>query len=332
MMHAQSPAQVDVVIPTRNRGALIEAAITSILASDYTAFTLWVVDQSDNDATEQTVLGFARADSRVRYLRLASHGISAARNSSVAISAAACILFTDDDCRVTAGWIGALVAELSQPGVAATFGRVLPECSEPPPGAQVSPSITMATKTATTRMVYEGNRFNLGFGHGANMAIRRETFDQLGGFDELLGVGGPLRSWEDRDFGYRILAAGGRIVYAPDAVLFHRHWRGWNELRQVSRDYALGAGAAAAKYLRCYDIGGFVVLGEWLLSQGLRQITSGLFKWRSWQKVYVGLQQLIFPWVGLVYGLRYAVDRERGLYQSPQVRPDTPAPSKSTLA
>ena len=75
-MHAQSPAQVDVVIPTRNRGALIEAAITSILASDYTAFTLWVVDQSDNDATEQTVLGFARADSRVRYLRLASHGNS----------------------------------------------------------------------------------------------------------------------------------------------------------------------------------------------------------------------------------------------------------------
>ena len=46
----------------------------------------------------------------------------------------------------------------------------------------------MATKTATTRMVYEGNRFNLGFGHGANMAFRRETFDQLGGFDELLGV------------------------------------------------------------------------------------------------------------------------------------------------
>jgi len=236
MMHAQSLAQVDVVIPTRNRGALIEAAITSILASDYTAFTLWVVDQSDNDATEQTVLGFARADSRVRYLRLASRGISAARNSSVASNAASFILFTDDDCRVTAGWIGALVAELSQPGVAAIFGRVLPERSEPPPGAQVSPSITMATKTATTRTVYQGNRFNLGFGHGANMAFRRATLDQLDGFDTALDVGTPSGGGGDLDMFHRVMAAGLTFHYEPTALVWHQHRRDMAGLRKQTEN------------------------------------------------------------------------------------------------
>jgi hypothetical protein len=186
-------------------------------------------------------------------------------------------------------------------------------------------AITVAVKDSPRRQVFQGNRFNLGFGHGANMGFRREALRQIGNFDELLAAGAELRSWPERDIGYRILARGGRIVYAPDALIHHRHWRDWLKLRRTYRDYAFGAGAAVGKYLRCGDWGSLYLLAEWLVDQGLRQVVFGAPKWRSWQKVQVGLLQLTYPWVGLVHSLRYPVDRTTGLYRSPEQPESQPA-------
>jgi GT2 family glycosyltransferase len=311
--------QADVVISTRGRGALIDVTITSMRRSRHEAFTLWVVDQSDDDATERAVAPHAQADPRVRYLRVTSRGVSAGRNEGAAAGSAPYILFTDDDCRVAPDWLGTMAGELEQEGTWAVFGRVIPDedhCPDIPAHASsVSRALPMALKDSPEREVYEGNRFNLGFGHGANMGLNRARLQDLGGFDELLGAGGPLRSWEDRDLGYRILRRGGRIVYTPDALVYHRHWRGWDAVRRTYRDYAIGAGAAVGKYLRCGDMGGWYLLLEWLLDQGLRQVASGVLKWQNWQKIHVGLLQLVYPWVGMVQGWRYPVDRERMLYR-----------------
>ncbi|MCB0060917.1 MAG: glycosyltransferase family 2 protein, partial [Caldilineaceae bacterium] len=190
---------IDIVIPTRNRGALIEAALVSVRNSTYAAFTLWIVDQSDDDATEQTVRAQMAEDPRIRYLRSKSRGANFARNEGVAQGNAALIAFIDDDCRVDAAWLAQLVAELQQPGVWAVFGRVLPDdatAMAPVAGEQrVSRAIPMALKDAPERRIYERNRFDLSFGHGANMGWQRAAFRHVGGFDGLIGAGGPLGTW-----------------------------------------------------------------------------------------------------------------------------------------
>ena len=60
---------------------------------------------------------------------------------------------------------------------------------------------------------------------------------------------------------------------------------------------------------------GAYILIEWLLDQGVRQILSGLLKWHSTQKIEVGFAQLIYPWRGLIDGVKYPVDRERVMYR-----------------
>ncbi len=50
----------------------------------------------------------------------------------------------------------------------------------------------------------------------AGMLVRRETWDRLGGFEKRL----PLFR-DDLDFGWRVTKAGGRVVVAPEAVIFH---------------------------------------------------------------------------------------------------------------
>jgi hypothetical protein len=49
------------------------------------------------------------------------------------------------------------------------------------------------------------------------MAIRREVFEAVGGFDERLAI-----AFNDVDLCMRIKQAGGRIVWTPSAELYHR--------------------------------------------------------------------------------------------------------------
>ncbi|HXU82135.1 MAG TPA: glycosyltransferase [Polyangia bacterium] len=310
--------QVDIVIPTRGRGALVDVTIQSIRQSSHRDFKLWVVDQSEDDATEAAVFPHSRADKRVRYVRSRSRGSNLARNEGVSAGDAPYILFTDDDCRVEPGWVSAMASELINRDTSAVFGRIVPDDEFHPELREdqaVSPAIRLAVKDFPERQEFAGNRFRLDFGHGANMGLRRDAYQAVGGFDLLLGCGGPLRAWPERDIGYRILSRGGRIIYTPDAVVHHRHWRDWQEVRRTFLNYAFGTGAVAGKYLRSGDWGGAYVLIEWLLDQGARQVLSGILKWRSRQKIEVGLLQMIYPWVGLWHSLRYPVDRKSQLYQ-----------------
>lgn len=297
-----SPAlkpEIEIVVPTRNRPELIETTLVSLRASDVTVISIRVIDQSDDEATAAVAARHMAEDPRLHYLKAPPRGISVARNLGIAAGSAPIILFTDDDCRVEPGWARNLAAELADSGNWAVFGRILPETGQLPPEQTVTPGLALGIKLTMQRQVCEGNRFNLGFGHGASMGMRRDRLQLLGGFDPMLGAGAPLRSWEDRDLGYRILKAGGRIIYTPDAVLYHRQWRPWPQIRSTLRDYGIGTGPAAGKYLRLGDWGGALILGEWLIGRGVRQVLSGALKWRSYQKVIGGLQQLVAPWQGL---------------------------------
>lgn len=310
---------IDIVVPTRGRGSLIDTTITSIRQNTIESFQLWVIDQSDDDATEQAVRPHTEEDSRIHYIRTTTHGSSIARNIGASQGNAPYLIFTDDDCRVEQNWLEMLLNELTKEGTWAVFGRIIPDelYQEriPPNAVPVTKGLPMALKDSPQHQVYEDNRFNLSFGHGANMGFRRACYQKIAGFDELLGAGGKLRSWPERDIGYRILSSGGRIVYTPQALVHHRHWRGWRDVKKTYRNYAFGTGAVASKYLRCGDLGGLYLLIEWFFDQGIRQVLSGILKWQSSQKIQVGLLQLSYPWVGMVQSLRYPVDRKTMTYK-----------------
>lgn len=252
--------------------------------------TIWVVDQSDGDATAHAVRPFCRQDARVRYICTATRGISSARNLGARLGVAPYVLFTNDDCRVAPGWAAALATELAEEDVRAAFGRLLPEWRGAAPTERWATALPLAVKRSEAREVYAGDPRRLGFGHGASMGVRRERLEALGGFDEALGAGGPLRSWEDRDLGHRILYAGGQIVYTPRALTYHQQRHRPAEIYAAFYNYGIGAGATTAKYLRCGDMVGAAILGDWLAGQGLRQALSGLVKWRCWPKTVGAIQ------------------------------------------
>jgi len=310
-----SIAVADIVIPTRNRPELIGQAVSSVLASTEPRLRLWVMDQSDDDATERVLAPLATADRRLVHERIPPRGVSRARNRGSSLGSSPNVLFTDDDCRVDPKWASVMIRELDDSETWAAFGRVMPDWHDAPPNEWASDAAPVATKIDRERRVFQGNRVDLGFGHGASMGFRRDRFEAIGGFDPLLGSGGELRSFPERDIGFRVLAKSGRIVYTPNAVVYHRQWRDWQQTAKVYRNYGFGAGAAATKYVRCGDLAGLYLMGEWILSQGLRQVASGVFKWRSWWKTRIGLEQLVYPWAGAAASLRYSINRATMCYE-----------------
>ncbi len=76
-------------------------------------------------------------------------------------------------------------------------------------------------------------------GAGANMAFRKEIFEEVGYFDERLDVGAAGCSG-DSELWYRALACGFAIQYNPLAVVHHSHRNSIHGLRRQLYSYMRG--------------------------------------------------------------------------------------------
>src|SRR2546428_3615776 len=118
---------VSVLICTRDRSALVEGCLDSVLACSPAPVEVVVVDQSRDQATRQAVDRRQGAAVPVRYVRGIGKGLSRAKNQGIANCAAAVIAFTDDDCLVDPRWVEALTGPIVSGRAEAVVGRTLPE-------------------------------------------------------------------------------------------------------------------------------------------------------------------------------------------------------------
>jgi GT2 family glycosyltransferase/glycosyltransferase involved in cell wall biosynthesis len=81
------------------------------------------------------------------------------------------------------------------------------------------------------------------FGTGAAMFVRRDVFDQLGGFDERY-----FMLFEDVDFGWRLNLRGWRFAYEPASLAFHKHHASMGSFGPYKETYLLERNALFTLY------------------------------------------------------------------------------------
>jgi GT2 family glycosyltransferase len=241
---ALPPASV--IIPSRNRPALLRDTVVSILAGEDVPAEIIMVDQSDAPNTELAALTTERP-CRLRYAWSAERGVSRGRNHGVQLAAHAILVFADDDVLVSATWLAALVrALISAPPRSIITGQVVPQAVADP--GRVKP----AGKVDETPHTYTG-RQPQDVLYAANVALYRAALEEVGPFDERLGPGTGFNGSEDSDLGYRLLRAGYAIRYVPEAVMYHRAWRTGEAFLPLRWNYGKGRGAYYAKHFGCPD-------------------------------------------------------------------------------
>jgi glycosyltransferase involved in cell wall biosynthesis len=229
---------VSIVIATRNRAALLAQTLDALAGQRGTRrpFEIVVADNLSTDNTHAVVDAFAaRPDApATRYLFVSTPGKSHAVNSALEYARGDLVVFTDDDVLPSPSWLEAMAASFDDAGVDFVAGRIFPRWEIEPP-SWMSPALygVLAIPDNGDRPLPIGAGDDAIIPIGANMAVRRAVIDRVGGLRADLGkLEGTLRTGEDHEFFLRMLRAGCRGRYVPDAVVQH-----WVPRTRLDRSY-----------------------------------------------------------------------------------------------
>ena len=249
---------ISIVVPTHNRPDRLATCLRSLSALREKPLEIVVVDNAPSLATRQVAEKF----SGVRYVAEPRVGSSAARNTGVHHCRGEIVAFVDDDETVHPDWLSRLLPCFEDPTVALVTGLVLP--SELETEAQLifeqrySFARGYVARTFDTALYRRTRKQGVPVwevGGSGNMAMRREVFEQLGGFDERLGAG-RAGGCEELELFYRALAEGWSCRYEPRAVTLHQHRRDLHELERQLYAYMRGHVASTLMQLTRYrDVG-----------------------------------------------------------------------------
>lgn len=225
--------RISVVIGTRNRAQLLRVTLEHLRQQAYApGDEVIVVDNASTDETA-TVVARAATDFPVplRYFLEQALGKSAAVNRGVNNARGDVLALTDDDVQVAPDWIASIRRVFSTGAVDLAGGRVDPWWESSPPWWlrwQRPESRAMLSPLA---LLHYGEPQPLGerTAVGANLVVRRDVYEDLGGFNPDLGrQQGTLLCGEDHDFCMRA-AASYRCEYRPEIRV--RHWVPADRLR-----------------------------------------------------------------------------------------------------
>jgi glycosyltransferase involved in cell wall biosynthesis len=222
--------RVSVITPVRNGKADIAALLECLERQTYPRERFEIVI-GDDGSTDGGTTGIETEDGHVRVAAGPPQNSYATRNRAVAASRGEVLAFCDADCRPEPDWIERGVAALETGDVVAgRFRFSLPD------------RITPWTLIDMDGSKDHEHQVKLGVAETANLFIRRELFDRLGGLD------GSIAEYGDFEFAWRATCAGARLVYAHDAVVWHPTRNTGKPLLRAlwkyNRGYAVHAGRA----------------------------------------------------------------------------------------
>jgi GT2 family glycosyltransferase len=235
-------APVAVVIPSWNSIDLLPRCLRSLAGQGIELETVVV----DNGSTDGTV-GFLEREG-VPHLSLPENaGFARAMNLGVARVRAQAVLALNADTVVAPGAVRALLEVLEADEA---LGGVQPRILQGEGGEEAGETGQARLYSAGQALRSDGRAVELGAGEapspellrrrevfgvcGAACLLRRELFDDLGGYDERY-----FSFYEDVDLNVRAQIAGWRFEYVPEAVVWHVGNASW--LAQAPRPGAWNA-------------------------------------------------------------------------------------------
>jgi GT2 family glycosyltransferase len=211
------PPRVAIVVPTRDRVDLLRRCLESVRhRTAYPAYEVVVVDNDSRDP--ETLAYLARLPDRVlrhpgafNFARMMNRAVQEATDAPL-------LVFLNNDAEVLEpGWLEAMVEHGVRPEVAAVGARLVDAggrtCHA---GIVIGAGGGLAANVGDDPFGWSRVVRDVSAVTAACMLVRRQVFEELGGFDERLGV-----AYNDVDLCLRARERGLLVVYTPHALLRH---------------------------------------------------------------------------------------------------------------
>jgi glycosyltransferase involved in cell wall biosynthesis len=195
--------KVSVITPVRN-GAQDIRELLACLERQTLPRDQFEIVIGDDGSTDGGTDGIATEDGHVKVAPGPPTNSYACRNRAVAASSGEVLAFCDADCRPEPEWLERGLAALADTEIVA--GRIRFDVTEP--------------RTPWTLVDMDGSKdhefqVRIGVAETANLFVRRELFDRMGGLD------GSVPEYGDFEFVERCVAHGVQLSYGEDAVVWH---------------------------------------------------------------------------------------------------------------
>lgn len=215
---------VSVVVLAYNNLALTQACLSSIEAhSDYPALEVIVVDNASTDGSPEWLRSWAAEPSAAGHRRRlvlneANLGFAAGNNVGLAAATGEVLVMLNNDTCVTPGWVRTLCAHLRRDPALGLVGPVTNNIGNE---ARIQIAYRdmdeMVERAGEYTRAHPGQSFRIRTAAFFCVAMRRSTYEQVGGLDEAFGVG----FFEDDDYCRRAEAAGLGVACAEDVFVHH---------------------------------------------------------------------------------------------------------------
>lgn len=216
-----SGLKISVVMPAYNAAALLPQVLAPLLAMQR-AGEIAEILVVDDRSTDDTAAVAAALGARVLVMSR-NGGPGAARNFAAGHAAGDILWLVDSDVVAHPGGPAQIVAAFADPGVVAVFGSY---DDAPADQGWMSQYKNLMHRYYHQRARREASTFWAGCG-----ALRKTAFLAVGGFDVATYT---RPSIEDIELGYRLRAAGGRILLLPG--LQGKHLKVWTVKNAIRTD------------------------------------------------------------------------------------------------
>jgi GT2 family glycosyltransferase len=174
----------------------------------------------DNGSQDETPHGLGQFLIEQLIVNEENRGFPAGANQGARASKGEVLVFLNSDTVVTPGWLESLLAPFADPSVVATGPRsnyvAGPQIVYPVPYTRPEGPL-FEEFVARWMRAYAGRYrrvFNL---IGFCLAVRRVCFEEVGGFDEVFGLG----NFEDSDLCRKLSDTGGQLLIVDGAYVHH---------------------------------------------------------------------------------------------------------------
>jgi cellulose synthase/poly-beta-1,6-N-acetylglucosamine synthase-like glycosyltransferase len=200
---------ISVIVPAYNAEETIESCIKALLNQSFPKkrYEVIVVDDGSTDKTCQVASKYP-----IRIVKQRHSGPAAARNFGARVARGEILLFTDSDCIPSNNWIKNMVKPLENErivGVAGTYKTFNKE-------KIIARFAGYEIEERHTKLRKE--KF-IDFVGTYSAAYRKKIFKKFGGFDTSF----PIASGEDPELSFKISKSGLKLVFQPNAFVYHRH-------------------------------------------------------------------------------------------------------------